>query len=82
VGGILALVALKSFKSVASVPIGIVLDDVALCCHCSTFLNTKVISEADPGRIFIKGYISYPYIPKSPKKNISYHFLEKDILGI
>jgi hypothetical protein len=34
-----------------------------------------------------EGYISkdiYPliYIVKSPKKDISYHFLEKDILGI
>jgi hypothetical protein len=34
-----------------------------------------------------EGYISkdiYPliYILKSPKKDISYHFLEKDILGI
>jgi hypothetical protein len=38
---------------------------------------------ADPGRIYIsKDIISYPYIPKSPKKDISYHFLEKDILGI
>jgi hypothetical protein len=25
-------------------------------------------SKPDPGRIYIKGYISYPYIPKSPKK--------------
>jgi hypothetical protein len=24
----------------------------------------------------------YGYIAKSPKKDISYHFLEKDILGI
>jgi hypothetical protein len=36
-------------------------------------------SWADPAP---EGYISYPYIPKSPKKDISYHFLEKDILGI
>jgi hypothetical protein len=27
-----------------------------------------------------KDIISYPYIPKSPPKDISYHFLEKDIL--
>jgi hypothetical protein len=23
---------------------------------------------ADTGRIYIKGYISYPYVPKSPKR--------------
>jgi hypothetical protein len=39
-------------------------------------------SKTDTGRIYIKGYISYPYIPKSPKKDISYHFLDMYILGI
>jgi hypothetical protein len=29
-----------------------------------------------------KDIISYPYIPKSPKKDIVYHFLKKDILGL
>jgi hypothetical protein len=32
---------------------------------------------------YIKGYyIQSAYIPKSPKKDISNHFLELDILGI
>jgi hypothetical protein len=51
---------------------------------CTSFMMTMAAQPAlkpDTGRIYIKGYISYPYIPKSPKKDISYHFLEKDILG-
>jgi hypothetical protein len=38
--------------------------------------------NTDTGRIYIKGYL-YPILyPKIPKKDISYPFLEQDILRI
>jgi hypothetical protein len=39
-------------------------------------------SKSDTGRIYIKGYL-YPILyPKISKKDISYPFLEQDILRI
>ena len=38
----LVLICLKSLKSTASSPVGVVTDDIANCCHASTFLKTKV----------------------------------------
>jgi hypothetical protein len=45
--------------------------------HC-----TETENSADTGRIYIKGYL-YPILyPKISKKDISYPFLEQDILRI
>jgi hypothetical protein len=54
--------------------------------HISINLELFVLVASRLGQT-PEGYISkdiYPliYILKSPKKDISYHFLEKDILGI
>jgi hypothetical protein len=44
--------------------------------------RNRRIEKSDPGRIYIKGYYIISLYPKVAKKDIFYHFLEKDILGI
>ena len=41
-GGLLVLISAKSLKSASSLPVGMVIDDVANCCSASTFLQTKI----------------------------------------
>ncbi len=42
IGGIVALVALGGLRSAASVPVGMMVDDVANCCSAATYFNTTV----------------------------------------
>ena len=41
-GGSFILICLKSLKSAASAPVGIVLDDKENVCHASTYFQTEV----------------------------------------
>ena len=52
----LVLICLKSLKSTASSPVGLVTDDIANCCHASTFLQTKVRYTL-LYQVFIKGQL-------------------------
>jgi hypothetical protein len=42
----------------------------------------NTFQKSDPGRIYIKGYNIISLYPKVAKKDISYHFVKQDILGI
>ena len=42
-GAMSALICVKSLKSASSLPVGLVVDDIANLCHASTFFQTKVM---------------------------------------